>query len=216
MEKIKENGVLIGVALFVLVIIGFIFMDGSSSKSAKTEKEGEDLVVVDADKPASFIGSFKTGVKDEVVSYSFNMPTSASSTVEDAGAYIVTTISGKPFTKIYFSDETEKEKVVTPAAYLKAIIAPQVKGFVVGDVVKSGDISWQTATSASMEWHVALVLSGNWIVMVESYKKDHDEVMKLLASMAVNSMVNVKNVAAKQVVATTTVVAPGVEGKSAN
>lgn len=214
MEKIKENGVLIGVATFVLVIIGFIFMDGSSSKSVKTDKEGENSTVVEAAKSASFIGSFKTGVKDEMVSYSFEMPSGASSTVEDAGAYIVTTVSGKPFTKIYFSDE--REKAETPAAYLKAIIAPQVKGFALGSAVKIGDSSWQTASSASMEWYVAPVLSGNWLVMVESYKKDHDEVMKLLASMNVNSTVNIKNEVAKQVMATSTEAVQGVEGASAN
>ncbi len=214
MEKIKENGVLIGVAAFVIVIIGFIMMDGSSSKSAKNGNEAESPVVAEVAKPASFIGSFKTGAKDEVISYSFDVPASASSTVEDAGAYIVTTVSGNPFTKIYFSDE--REKAETAANYLKAVIAPQVKGFALSGAVKIGDMSWQTAQSASMEWYAAPVVSGNWIVMVESYKKDHDEVMKLLTSMSVNSMVNVTKEAAKKITATSTEMAPGVEGESAN
>jgi hypothetical protein len=213
MEKIKENGVLIGVAIFVLVIIGFIFMDGSSSKNVHNGKEGDQPLVVEGVKATSFIGSFKTGVKDEVVSYAFDMPVSASSSVEDAGAYIVSTIAANPFTKIYFSDE--REKAETPVDYLNTVIAPQVKGFALGTVVKIGDTSWQTAESVSMEWHVAPILSGNWLVMVESYKKDHDEVVKLLTSMNVSSGVNVKNESAK-VAATSTEVIPLVEGESAN
>lgn len=218
MEKIKENGVLIGVAVFVIIIIGFIFMSGASSSEKQKEKKETTSVVKEEAKSGSFIGSFATGDKDQpVVAYSFDLPRGASSTVEENGAYIVSSLDSKPFTKIYFSDERERKQ--TPKGYLSAIILPNVKNLVIGDEEKIGNITWTKAQSATMEWHVGAVLGGKWLVMVESYKKNHDEVVKTLESVSVSFGGSLKKdsaTASSSVGATNVMKVEGVEGAGAN
>ncbi len=197
MEKIKENGVLIGVVLFVLFIIGFIFMSSTTAGPAK----GTDTtpVVTEEQKPVgTFVGSIATyDNAKSFVTYSFALPESAASTVEEDGAYVVTTLVGKAFTKVYFSDE--RTRGYTSLDYLKNLIAPKVAGFTMGTTEEIGGLTWQKAESGSMEWFVASTLSGKWLVMVEGYKKDHDEIVKTLKSMKVDTT---STAAVKKVTAT--------------
>lgn len=188
MENIKENGVLIGVVAFVVFIIIFIII--SSTTSGPTKKKVSEVVpettTIKTNGSSTFIGTvLADDGKKGLLSYSFVLPENATSTVEEGGAYIKTTIENKPFIKIFFSDESERDQ--TPKDYLTKIIAPRVIGFTLADAVKIDGVEWQKAESTSMEWHVASVLSGKWLVMVESYKKDHDAVEKVLSSMNVNT-----------------------------
>ncbi len=187
MEKIKENGALIGVIVFVLIIVIFIFTSESNSKVSDVEKNNESIpVVIEKEvSPNTFVGSFKTGVKaDQSLNYSFLLPANAKTVAEEGGAFIVATLDDKPFAKVYFRDQTFS--TTTPAAYLNKVVAPQVKEFSLSSKVLFGDFSWQKGESVTMEWHVTEMLDGKLLAFVESYKKDHDEVANLLGSMKVS------------------------------
>ena len=186
MEKIKENGALIGVIVFVLVIVVFIFTSESTGKKSEANKKVEEspIVIQNDATPNTFAGSFKVWGKDTgPLEYSFSLPKEAKVVTEEGGAYIVANIEEKPFAKVYFSDQRVNPK--TPAEYLNKIIAPQVKEFSLASAVSFGEFSWQKGESVTMEWHVAPVLDGKFLAFVESYKKDSAEVAKLLASMKV-------------------------------
>ncbi len=187
MEKIKENSVLIGVLAFVVFIIVFIFISSTTGGPAKkkvTAVMPENTTVVEVGSSTFVSTVFEDDGKKSILSYSFIFPEKTTTTVEEGGAYSKTAIEGKSFTKIFFSDERERGQ--TSKDYLTKIIAPKVIGFALVDAVKIDGLEWQKAESASMEWHVASILSGKWLVMVESYKKDHDAVEKVLSSMQIN------------------------------
>jgi hypothetical protein len=187
MEKIKENGALIGVIVFVLVIVGFIFTSESKvKKSGEEKKDVNTPVVLETESKANtFAGSFKTLAKGGAsLDYAFSLPANVKATTEDGGAYVVATLENKPFAKVYFRDQTYSS--VTPAEYLNKVIAPKVKEFSLVNTVPLGDFSWQKGESVTMEWHAAPALDGKFLVFVESYKKDSAEVAKLLASMKVS------------------------------
>lgn len=185
MEKIKENGVLIGVAAFVVIIIGFIFIS-STRNSSPRKKVIETKTEETGTRNSTFVGSVMyAGEKEPFLVYSFVLPEAATSTVSDGGAYIETTLAEESFTKIFISDE--RERAQSAEDYLKNVIAPQVNGFELGDIVMFGEGKWQTAESASMKWYVMSALSGKSLVMVESYKKDKDAVEAMLASMKVTT-----------------------------
>jgi hypothetical protein len=223
MEKIKENGSLIGVIVFVLVIVGFIFTSESNVKKSEVSKKAEEapVVVQNEATPNTFTGSFKVWGKDtSLFEYSFSLPKEVKAVAEDGGTFIVANIEEKPFAKVYFSDQRVNPK--TPTEYLNKIIVPQVKEFSLAGTVPFGDFSWQKGESVTMEWHVAPVLDGKFLAFVESYKKDSSEVAKLLASMKVamgNSPVSAvsaetkKDVMEKQ---TLQMEVNAVEGASAN
>lgn len=200
MEKIKENGALIGVIVFVLVIVVFIFTSESNGKKSAGEKKNENTpIVLEAEVPANtFASSFKVEGKDEgSLEYSFVLPAEVKAVTEEGGSFVIATRDGKPFAKVYFTDLRTNQR--TGAEYLNKIIAPQVKEFSLKEIVPVGSFSWQKGESVTMEWHAAPVLDGKFLAFVENYKTENEAVAKLLASMKVGMTMSSPAPAASEV-----------------
>lgn len=197
MEKIKENGVFIGVIAFVLFIIVFIFMSSTEPTHDNKGKTAENSASSESVSPketalaaGTFVGTVAhVDAKGASLAYSFALPEGVKTEVSEDGAYIVATKGDKTFMKMYISDERDRKQ--DEKAYLTAIIAPQVKGFTLLGAGTIGSYSWQKAESATMEWRVAKVDGGNWLVMAESYKSDSKDIENLLGTLKVEYKANV-------------------------
>jgi hypothetical protein len=106
------------------------------------------------------------------VAYSFQIPESATTTVEMDGALIRIWENGVAYANIYLSYEGGRG--YGPIDYMGDIIAPSVPVINATGASVVGGYSWQTASSDGTEWHLAPVLNDQWLVVVEGKKSARD------------------------------------------
>lgn len=117
------------------------------------------------------------------VEYTFVVPETATTTLGMENALVKVTNEGLPFASVYFSYEGGRG--YTAMDYINNVIAPNVSVIDPTGVVTLGETEWETAVSEGSEWHVASVLDGKWLVVVENRKSLHDAVEKLVTSLQV-------------------------------
>ncbi|HEX8994114.1 MAG TPA: hypothetical protein VF803_02575, partial [Candidatus Paceibacterota bacterium] len=117
------------------------------------------------------------------VNYSIYIPKDATTTVGMNGA-LVRAYEGKNlYAAVYLSYEGERG--YAPEEYINRIIAPQVHVLDEGATTTIGSYTWTTAESSGSEWHVAPVMDGTWLVVVESPKANHDRVVDTLDNLII-------------------------------
>lgn len=120
---------------------------------------------------------------EHVIDYSFKAPESSTTTVEMDGALVRIADAMSPLVTIYFSYEGGRG--YTPLDYIDNVIAPHVAIIEPTSTSTIGSYDWQGAESEGSEWHVAQVLDGQWLVVVENKKVMHDIVNEMLSSFEV-------------------------------
>lgn len=115
--------------------------------------------------------------------YSFYIPEEATTTVDMDGALVRANEGGDLYAAFYLSYEGGRGYVAEE--YINRIIAPQVHVIESGATSTIGAYTWTEAKSANTEWHVAQVGDGQWLMVVESPKTNHDRVTETLEDLEV-------------------------------
>lgn len=120
---------------------------------------------------------------DNKLSYSFDIPEDATTTLGMDGSLLRITNGTSSYASIYISYEGGRG--YTPMDYINYVIAPKVSTLTLTGTSTIGDYEWQGAESFASEWHVASLLNGNWLFIVENKKAVHDTVNTTLESLFV-------------------------------
>lgn len=115
--------------------------------------------------------------------YSFYIPESATTTVSMDDALVRVDDESGLYMAAYLSYEGGRGYVAEE--YINRLIAPQVHVLTSGATSSIGAYTWMEAESANTEWHVAQVGDGEWLMVVENPKVNHDRVLETLEGMEV-------------------------------
>lgn len=113
--------------------------------------------------------------------YSFDIPEEATSTTGMGDALIKVMDNGAAYVSMYFSFEGGRGFLAEE--YIKHVIVPRVPALTIMGTTTIGSYEWLRAESAASEWYVAQVGDGQWLLVVESKKALHDQVMETLESL---------------------------------
>lgn len=113
--------------------------------------------------------------------YSLDIPETATSTLDMNDALVKITDNGAAYISMYMSYEGGRG--YSSLDYINNVIAPRVSTLaVVGTTTIAGGV-WTIAQSANTEWHVGQVGDGQWLMVVESARANHDKVIETLESL---------------------------------
>lgn len=177
MESIKTYKViLLAVLVLVIVVAGGYF---AMKKNPGTQKEA-----ITKSSMRSFEGQVTRMFEGEnKIVYSFDIPKDATTTVSMDEALVKVTTGTALYSAVYFSYEGGRG--YSAEDYIKNVISPQVKVLAIVGTTTVGTRVWTLAESANSEWHVAQVGDGQWLMVVESPKVNHDDIISTLEGLKV-------------------------------
>lgn len=173
---------------YVPILIGIVAL--CAVLYVGSTQTGEDKVVVEAEETTeltSFKGTVTRAITDgeAVLQYSFDMPLTATATVERDGALVKVTDADALLTAVYMSYEGARN--YSPAQYIANVLVPNVSSVTDAGTVSTGLYEWTVVESEWTTWHVARAdTEGKWLFVVESKKADVEKVLPLLESISGN------------------------------
>lgn len=177
MERIKTyKAILLAVAAITVVAGGAYYFVGNNKKPVQQVKTRVNTQLVTGQVSRMYEGENKAV-------YSFYIPAEATTTVSMDGALVRADEGKDLFGAFYLSYEGGRGYVAEE--YINRVIAPQVRIIEVGATSTIGTYMWTTAASANTEWHVAQVGDGQWLMVVENPKVNHDRVVETLKELEV-------------------------------
>lgn len=169
--------ILIGIVVLGAVVYGgYTFIKKDAKKSEIQTSEGVLMKSFKGEVSRFFEGENK-------IIYSFDIPKDATTTIGMDGALIKIVDGVNPYASIYISYEGGRG--YTSLDYIYNIISPHVSVINPTGVSLIGQYEWQKAESEGSEWHIASLLNGEWLIVVENKKTAHDSVQGMLTSMKV-------------------------------
>lgn len=173
----KYVPIIIGiVALCAVLYVGDREMKKNSADLAVDEQKSADMITT------SFQGKVTKMFEGEnTLLYGFDLPETATTTVEKEGALVKVTEDGASVLAMYVSFEGGRGYL--PDDYINKVIAPAVKLTGEKTTVTIGKNDFEVVRSATSEWHVAKVENGAWLLVIESKKTDNEKVASILESL---------------------------------
>ena len=174
----KNVTILIGLVVLVAVPYAGVSFIREGKGAFGGSKNDESALGVKA-----FVGQVVRVYEGQnLLEYGFDIPETASTTVDMDGALIrVTDASNTPIVTFYMSYEGGRG--YTALDYLSEVVAPHVNVIDPTGTSTIGMYEWQLAETANSEWHIASVDNGKWLIVAESKKSVHDEAEKILESV---------------------------------
>lgn len=120
---------------------------------------------------------------DHVLEYAFDIPETATTSIDMEGALIRVLDNNAPTATFYMSYEGARG--YSALDYLSNKIAPHVSVINPTNIVSLGGYDWQMAESEGSEWYIASVASSSWLIVVENKKTNHDMATKIIESISV-------------------------------
>ena len=178
MERMKTYKVILLAVAGLVVVVGstYYLIGGRFEEPVEQVKARVDSQLVTGQVVRSYEGENKAV-------YSFYIPEEATTTLSMDGALVRVENDNNLYAAIYFSYEGGRGYVAEE--YINRVVAPQVRIVEVGATSTIGAYTWTTAASENTEWHVAQVGDGQWLMVVESPKSNHDRVLDMLDSLDV-------------------------------
>ena len=114
--------------------------------------------------------------------YAFDVPTTATSTTSMEDALVKVTNNGSPYVALYMTYEGGRG--YSSLDYINNLIVPHVSSLTIIGTTTIGSTIWTIAQSAQSEWHVGQVGDGQWLMIVETKRSEHDQTVELLQSLS--------------------------------
>jgi hypothetical protein len=118
---------------------------------------------------------------DNILEYGFDLPETATTSVEQDGALVKVTDADAPVLAMYFSFNGGRG--YSPEDYIINTIAPKVQAVTVVGTATVGAHEWTVAESEWSVWHVAKSDNGQWLIVVENKKTDAEKANALIGSI---------------------------------
>jgi hypothetical protein len=161
------------VGLVIVVTGGYLYMDKTTTV-AKEAITKSDMKSLDGQVMRIFEGENK-------LVYSFDIPETATSTVTMDGALIKVNTGSALYAAVYFSYEGGRG--YSAEDYIKSVVAPHVNVLTITGTTTIGTRIWTVAESVNTQWHVGQVGDGQWLMVVESPKANHEDILGTLADL---------------------------------
>ncbi len=175
MESIKTYKVILSAVAVLIIVVagGYLYM----RKHAPVAKEA-----ITKSHMKSYEGQVTRIFEGEnKVVYSFDIPEAATATLSMDGALVKVMTGASLYSAVYFSYEGGRG--YSAEDYIKSIVAPHVNALTVVGTTTIGTRTWTVAQSANTEWHVAQVGDGQWLMVVESPKAQHEDILGTLEGL---------------------------------
>lgn len=118
---------------------------------------------------------------DNVLEYGFDLPETASTSVEKDGALVKVTESENPVLAMYLSYEGGRG--YSPSDYITNNIVPSVAAVTDMGTTTLGGHEWSVVESEWSVWHVAKSDNGQWLLVVENKKTDTEKALPIIESI---------------------------------
>jgi hypothetical protein len=175
MESIKKYKAILLTVLGVVIVVAGAYAYMRGHKSPVKEAVVKSTMM-------SFTGSVSRMYEGEnKLVYSFDIPSGSTTTTTMDGALVHVTNGSTLYLAMYLSYEGGRG--YSAEDYIKNVIVPQVRVLNITGTTTLGTTVWTTAESQNTEWHVGQVGNGQWLMVVESPKVSHDDVVSSIESM---------------------------------
>lgn len=118
---------------------------------------------------------------DNVLQYSFDLPLTATTSIERDGALVKVEEQEAPLFAMYLSYEGGRG--YSPEDYVNEVIAKSVASVTVTGTTTLGLNDWYIAESQWSVWHIAKARDGEWLAVVEYPKNVQEKVLPILESL---------------------------------
>jgi hypothetical protein len=175
MESIKTyKAILLSVLGLVIVVTGSYFYIKATPEAVKSPSSNQT---------GSVSGQVTRMYEGEnKLVYSMDIPESATSSLSMDDALVTVTDQGEFYAAVYMTYEGGRG--YGSIDYITNVIAPKVSALTVVGTTTIGSTIWTVAEGANSEWHVGQVGDGQWLMVVESRKVRHDQVVEMLESLS--------------------------------
>ena len=172
----------IAIVLGIIVLFAVVFA-GYKLTSNKTagNTTGNEVSQMAVKKVTGEVKRWFEG--DNILSYAFNIPETATTSIQMDGGLIKVISETGAQANVYFSYEGGRG--FSANDYLVEKVAPQVAVVNFTGTTTIGMHEWTTAESSGSEWFIAPARDGEWLVVVEAKKTMHDETLEILKQMDV-------------------------------
>ncbi len=171
MESIKTYKAILLAVLGLVFVVGGAYLFMGSKPIAK-----EPVVKTHSQTLEGQVTRIYEGENKLV--YSMDIPDTATSAVSMDDALVKITDNGALYAAIYMSYEGGRG--YSSLDYVNNVIVPHVSNLIVTGTTTIGTTIWTVAQSANSEWHVGQVGDGQWLMVVESRKALHDQIVEML------------------------------------
>jgi hypothetical protein len=167
---------------YVPIIIGIVALcavlyvvNVERTKDARANADKKSVLVYEGSVTRNFEG-------ENTLTYSFNLPEGATTTVEKDGALVkVNNDQSQMVSAMYFSYEGGRG--YTPDDYIDNVIAKSVKSIEDVGTTTIGGHEWSVVESEWSVWHVAKSENGQWLLVVENKKTENERANAIIESI---------------------------------
>lgn len=174
METIKTYKAILLSVLGLVIVVGGSFLYMRNKPVMK-----ENAVVKQSNLLTGQIAREYEGENKLV--YTMDIPETATSTISMDDALVTINDNGALLAAVYFTYEGGRG--YSSADYLQNVVASKVTGLSMTGTTTVGTVLWTTAETANSEWHVGQVGDGQWLMVVENKKVNHELVVEMLDSL---------------------------------
>ena len=118
---------------------------------------------------------------ENVLEYGFDIPETATTSIEKDGALIKVTDNGELITAMYISYEGGRG--YTAEDYITNVIVPNVPAITPNGTTTLGGYDWTVVESQWSVWHVAPSLDNQWLLVVENKKTQSEAANAVIESI---------------------------------
>ena len=119
---------------------------------------------------------------ENTLEYGFDIPETATATVEKDGSLVKVTDSSSDVLAVYFSYEGGRG--YSPSDYITNNIVPHVQVITAQGTTTIGSHEWTVVDSEWSVWHIAPSSNGQWLIVVENKKTENGIVIPILESFS--------------------------------
>ena len=167
---------------YVPIIIGIVALcavlyvvNVERTKDARANADKKSALVYEGSVTRNFEG-------ENTLSYSFNLPEGATTTVEKDGALVkINDDQSQMVSAMYFSYEGGRG--YSPDDYIDNVIAKSVKSIEDVGTTTIGSHEWSVVESEWSVWHVAKSENGQWLLVVENKKTENERANAIIESI---------------------------------
>jgi hypothetical protein len=171
---------------YVPIVIGVVALCAVLYVGNDQMKKDSDVVVNGEATTTVPLTSFNGKVTrvfegDNVLEYGFDLPETATATVEKDGALVKVADADLPVLAMYLSFEGGRG--YSPADYISNVIVPNVKTVTSQGTMTMGSHEWSVVESEWSVWHVAKSSNNSWLLVVENRKDVADKADPIIESI---------------------------------
>ncbi len=170
---------------YVPIVIGVVALCAILLIGSEQMKK-DDAIAVEEQETSALLTSFSGKATrvyegDNILEYGFDLPETATTTVEKDGSLVKVSDGGVPVLAMYLSYEGARG--YSPAAYISNVIVPKVAAVTGKGTTTIGLHEWTVVESERTAWHVAKSDNGQWLLVVESPKTESEKAVSIIESI---------------------------------